>query len=720
MVWLDLKTLTLAMTAILGAGGAMGLFLGRLNRELATRLALLCATGGSLLAAYGAVGLWLQPPEGGVTLVPLIAALPGGFPPLRLDLFADRLAVFFLLLTGLLSTGVALYSFVWLADKAEKHRIAGVYNLFVLATLLLVVVDNVYLFLVCLECMTLAFSYLTLYRHNTLLETQQPTEAGELAASEMAGAKLAFKAYLVFSHVGVVFVTAALLLLALAARDVSFGALRALAPGIEPALAGTIFVLALAGLGIKGGFAPAHTWVSIVHPKSPTTTHALTLGLVIKVSSFYLLIRVLFEFLPPGPRWWGGLALLVAGLTALVGVFFAITSRDLKTALSNHSVENFGIVLSGIGLALLVSASDPAAPLAGVALLAALYHLLNHTVFKGLLYLCTGAIENRTGTVDLEELGGLLRRFPWTSITFLVGAVAIAGFPPLNGFVSEWLTLQALFASPFSAAELQPWMVVGPLAALLTLGLALGLTALAFTKIAGETLLGQPRRPTLAAGRKKDGDVPWLMRGVLVVLAAACLLLGILPGLVAGQLAQIVQEVLRLEQPLVVGGSATGLALAIPSGEGVYTARLSMVPLLILVTLPFVLALLLRLRVRVRDRRRRRVHTRTRTPPPVWTCGTDYHPETMQITGGAFSFMTWEWAQADRSEPAPGRIPWRLKLSANRSVREPFRRALDVALGKLSAASGRFGDWFQGGDIRQYLAYLFVAVILALVVSVLW
>jgi hydrogenase-4 component B len=707
MVWLDLQTLTLALAAILGAGGALGLFLGRLNRTLATRLALLCAMGGSLLAAYGAVGLWRQPPQDSVTLIPLVAALPGGFPPLCLDLFADRLAIFFLLLTGLLSTGVALYSFVWLADKAEKHRIAGVYNLFVLATLLLLLVDNVYLFLVCLECMTLAFSYLTLYRHNTLLETSQPPAPGELA-----DAKLAFKAYLVFSHVGVVFVTAALLLLALAAQDVSFGALRTLAP-VEPALASAVFVLALVGLGIKGGFAPAHPWVSIVHPKSPTTTHALTLGLVIKVSSFYLLIRVLFEFLPPGPSWWGGLTLLVAGLTALAGVFFAITGRDLKTALSNHSVENFGIILAGIGLALLLSANGPAMPLAGVALLAALYHLLNHTVFKGLLYLCTGAIENRTGTVDLEALGGLLRRFPWTSISFLVGAVAIAGFPPLNGFVSEWLTLQALYASPFSTVEPQPWLVMGPLAALFMLGLALGLTALAFTKIAGETLLGQPRQPALADGEKKD-DVPWRMRGVLVILAAACLLLGILPGLVAGQLAQIVQQILHLEQPLPIEGSATELVLSIPSGQGIYTARLAMVPLLVLLVLPFVLVLLLRLRVRLRTR------TRPRSRPSVWTCGTDYHAQTMQITSGAFSSMIWEWTQANRSEPAPRAIPWRLKLSADRFVREPFRHALDAALGKLGAASSWFGDWFQGGDIRQYLAYLFVAVILALVVSVLW
>jgi hydrogenase-4 component B len=716
----DLKIFTLLITGLFVAGGISGLFLGRLDRKLGARLALTCAMGGSILAAYEAVGFWFwwQPGDEGELIVRLVSALPTGFPPISLDLFVDRLATFFLLLTGLLSAGVALYSFVWLEDKKEQHRIAGVYNYFVLFTLLLVVVNNVYLFLVCLECMTLAFSYLALYRHNVLLVShkREAAESGEIR-EEIAEAKLAFRAYLVFSHIGVVFVTAALILLALPAGDLSFDVLRKSSQGVGPVLASGVFLLGLIGLGIKGGFAPAHPWVSIVHPKSPTTTHALTLGLVIKVSSFYMLIRLFFEFLPPGPWWWGWLVLLLAGLTALVGVFYAITSRDLKTALSNHSVENIGIILAGVGLALLLSARNLNFPssLAGLALIAGLYHLLNHTVFKGLLYLCTGAIENRVGTVKLEELGGLIHRFPWTSVTFLIGAIAIAGFPPLNGFISEWLTVQVIFASQGFFTDVQPWVVIGLFGTLLMLGTAFGLTALAFVKIVGEALLGMPRRPEFLI-QEKRGDVPWKMRGVLLLLAVLCLLLGIFPGLVVNQLALIPQELMLLEASPAFGTSATSLVLNFAETEGpVYTARLFILPLLVLAALPLALGILVSMR---RGRR---------TRGPLWTCGTAYRPEAMQITGGAFAFLTWEWA-GEKGETSSGagmlsegdRIPWRLSLSETRHVREGFRRIINAAVNWLLRASGRFGDWFQGGDIRQYLGYLFVVFILALLASVVW
>jgi hydrogenase-4 component B len=702
----DPKTPLLLITALLTTGGILGL-LRQVDKSLKTRLALTCALGASLLTAYSAIGFWQDPMHAGETLLPLFE-LPSelSFPPLGLDLYVDRLSAFFLLLTGLLSAAVALYSFVWLADKKEQHRMAGVYNFFVLFTLLLLVVNNVYLFLICLECMTLAFSYLTLYKHNTLLE-KKPGFFFKNQASphkEMQEAKLAFKAYLVFSHVGAMFIIAAFILLALLSNDLGFDALRTPDPTTNPALSSTVFVLALIGFGIKGGFAPAHPWVSIVHPKSPTTTHALTLGLVIKISSFYGLMRFCFEFLPPGPWWWGWLVLLLAGLTALVGVFYAITSRDLKTALSNHSVENFGIILAGMGLALLLSSEHSSPALSGLALVAGLYHLLNHTIFKSLLYLCTGAIENRTGTVHLEELGGLMRRFRWTSITFLVGAVAIAGFPPFNGFASEWLTLQVIFASQDLFARVHPWMVVGIFGTLLMLGLAFGLTALAFVKIAGETLLGAPRRPDVLI-QEKQGDVPWPMRGVLVILAALCLLLGLFPGWVVNQLARIPQELLAPPGSLQgVETTATSLALNVDG----YSAQISMLPLLTLAALPLALAALV---VGMRRGRPKR--------GPLWTCGTDYVPGAMQITGGAFAFLTWEWAGEKATTPTKAEhVPWRLRLSENRYAREGFRRVLNASVNRLLRVSEQFGNWFQGGDVRQYLGYLFIVFILALIASV--
>ncbi len=760
MTSLDVRSVFLIVTPLLFLLGAVsGIFLGRLNRPAGTQGALTGALLGGLAAAGGAIAFWQQPMTHGRTILTLVAALPGGaseqtFPELTFSVYVDRLAAFFLLLTGVLSALVALYSFVWLAGKPRPHRIAGIYNLFVLAALILLVGNNVYLFLLALESLTLTFSYLALYRHDTLLATtDEPSLRGaaapkqslvsiKIASSqnpllamtsqlpsseqtrEMTTAKLAFKVYLIFSHVGVVFVTAALLLLALAARSFDFDALRGLNLVDQPALAGAIFLLALAGFGIKGGFVGAHPWVAIVHPYSPTTTHALTLGFIIKVSAFYLLLRVLFEFLQPVQAWWGWLVLLVAGLTALVGVFDALTGRDLKTALANHSVENIGIILGGIGVALMFTADgqDARAPLVSLGLVASLYHMLNHAVFKGLLYLGTGAIENRTGTVMLEKLGGLMRRYPWTATTFLVGAAAIAGFPPFNGFISEWLTLQALFAglTAHTASGPLPWSAASLLAALLMLGTAFGLTALAFTKIAGEALLGAPR-DVQVANQAKTGDVPWPMRSVLVLLALLCLLLGLFPGAVVRPLALIAQD---------LGGSAvawpsspiTALTLAVPldNSPDLYTARLDLAPLLLLAAAPLTIAGMATLRIRRAQR------------GPVWNCGTPYTAETMQMTGGAFAFLVWERFGGRRRSagvPAMGGQPqatrrreenlvlWRLPLSATHYVVEFFRLYLDsAATGGLNAAQ-RFGDWFQGGDIRRYLGYLFAIFALSLAIA---
>lgn len=738
MAYFELSPIIMLALACHLAGGAAGIFLARFAKrtgQAGTHLALTLAMAGGGLVAYLGACYWLDPMPEPVTIASLVRGLPSSFPTLRLELFADRLAAFFLLLIGMLSALVALYSFVWLKDKAQKNRIAGMYNLFVLAAWLMVIANDVYFFLAFLECMTLVFTFLTMYRHNLLL--QQPSE--QVDPEEMVAAERAFKVYPVFSHAGVILVTVALVLLALAAGDASFDALRDLSLEGKPGLANAVFLLALAGLGIKGGFSPAHPWVSIVHPYSPTTTHALTLGLIIKVSSFYMLIRILFEFLSPVAWWWGVLVLVVAGATALVGVFYAITSRDLKTALSNHSVENMGIILAGVGLALSLSSSEYNAwlgqdmfaappPLAGLALVAALYHLLNHTAFKSLLYLCTGAIENRTGTVDLEKLGGLVHRFPWTSITFLVGAVAIAGMPPLNGFVSEWLTLQAVFAGHNLVAMGQPWLAVSLIALLLMLGIAFGLTALAFAKITGEVLLGAPRRPEISAS-EKNGDVPWRMRATLLVLSIVCLCLGLFPGTVANQLAEIPHDLLKLEAPLSFGTSATTLEydVSLQSVEGKeqprpYQARLAMLPLLAGIGLPAVLGLVLSWRWR-------------RLSGELWTGGAAYQPEAMQISGSAFSYMVWSWLEPRKEgkRPPVGEeveqagtstasewLPWRLNLSEGRRVREPFRQIIDAAVGWLITTSEQFGNWFQGGDIRRYLGYLFVTFIIMLLVAVLW
>ena len=494
---------------------------------------------------------------------------------------------------------------------------------------------------------------------------------------------------------------------------------------IDPGTANLIFFLALIGFGIKAGIAPFHIWVAIAHPSSPTNTHAMSLGIMIKIA-LYGMIRFFFQFFSAPPWWWGFTVLLVAAFTAFIGVRNALYGRTLKDSLADHSVENIGIILAGIGLAL-VFASYPKSSviysLTGLALVAGLYHLLNHTVFKGLLYLCTGAIDHLTqGVVELKRLGGLIHRYPWTSACFLVGSVAIAGFPPFNGFISEWLTLQTLIAGANLLSH--DWLLlIGIVLSTVLLTSAFALTAFAFVKIAGEVLLGKPRDEAIYATFAKE-DVPWRMRGILVIMAILCLMLGIVPGLVIFILGLIVSD---LGFPLAYPGTFTlwgGIPITVVQQNAVYTANFQtvvLITLLGLVIFIFLIAL------------RSKLQKKTRT---VWTGGTRYDPGIMQYTSSTFTSpvrdflgktltsvrftpfiqnpMIKQSPQLSSQEPTSSTreekeyIKSRFEVSNGRSVKEPFREVYNWLINQLQRTARFSGSFVQNGDLRNYLLYIFV------------
>lgn len=724
---INLGALALLVLIFCSGGAFAGIVIGHFRTRLGTWLALLGALAASTVTVVGAVAFWQQPMPKGLEIATLVKDAPGALPPIVVELYLDRLAVFFLVLTSLLAIAVTIYSYAWLEGAWKAHRIAGVYNFFLLAVLALLVINNVFLFLLALESITLSFGYLVLYRHNRLVE--QPPDKTD--ARDLADAGLAYKSYLIFSHTGAILSMTALLALALLAGEngFDFDTLRDFGFRQSPQAASLIFLLAVAGFGIKGGFVGAHPWVPMVHPFSPTTTHALTLGFVIKAVSFYMLIRICFQFLAPVQIWWGCLLLVLAGATALIGVFDAILSRDLKTALANHSVENIGIILAGIGVALVMLAlrqnqDASALAVAQLGLVASFYHMLNHGVFKALLYLCTGAIERRTGSVSMDRLGGLITTMPWTSAAFLIGAVAISGFPPFNGFISEWLTLQALLSgigSPVQSIQavggnsgsgspidfgsfslLLPLVIV---AVLVTLGLAFALTAFAFVKIAGESLLGAPRDPA-AAFKRAQIDAPWLMRGVFLTLAILCLLLGVLPGLVVRPLSLLAQDLLGQDQS-IFGPGWTALTVHLPDANG-RTMGVNLGQVLLLAVIPFGLAFLVAAR------------NRPASPRSVWTGGATYRPEQMQITGSAFAALVWgrfarRWAlEGDLSASS---IPWRISLSASYFIPDHFRRFFAGLSARLVAGAHYLSNRIQSGDIRWYLAYLFLAFLMLLALA---
>jgi hydrogenase-4 component B len=345
-----------------------------------------------------------------------------------------------------------------------------------------------------------------------------------LVGDSGAGARRSVFVYVAITHLGSVGVWIAVLLLA---HEGAVGDPSAVADG--SGIQAVIALAAIVGFGTKAGAMPLHAWLPRAHPIAPAHVSALMSGVMIKVA-IYGLVRVLVEWLGGPPAWVGALVLGLGLLSALGGVTYALFKHELKRLLAFHSIENVGIILLGLGACLLLrSQGASAGEWAAFALAASLLHMVNHAVFKALLFLGAGSFQKMVGTLELDQLGGLLRRMPWTGATFLVGAAAIAGLPPLNGFASEWLTLQALLHIPAYGGVWE-----GTIGAIALAGLAAtaALAVFCFVKVVGLVLLGPNRRPAC----EEATDPPRSMRFGLVFLAGGCVVLGIAPGILFSKL----------------------------------------------------------------------------------------------------------------------------------------------------------------------------------------
>jgi len=690
--------------ALLLAGAACGYstyFFRRLRwvgpdgaKTWATGAALALATAGGTTGLAAAVWHLVSctgaPGATGCVRTVTVATLPApvaGVPAPDLTIHIDGLAALFVSVVAFCAVCIAVYSVGWLRDDPLRHTVAGSFNLFVAATLLAVLVNNVFWLLISLELITLCSANLVRYR-------------GRRDGSPQAS-RTAVRTYLIVSHLGLMCLLAGLLPVVVRNSALDFDALRSAGGSPIPAVS---FGLVLLGLAIRAGITPFHFWVPTVHPQLPTNTHAMMSAVMLKIP-VYLMIRFFCEGMIGSIAWWWGAVLLVlGGTTALVTVFYALLGKDLKTALAYHSVENVGIIVVGVGLVLLFSDHrfDAFPAIRGAAtlgLLASLYHVVNHALFKTLLFLGTGSIEKQTGTVEIRALGGMLRRSPWTGVTFLVGAVAIAGLPPLNGFISEWLALQSLFGGQ---AVYRTQAVVALIAmaalviALITLAMAFAVTALAFVKIAGESLLGDP------AGIETSRRDGWPMRSVMAVLAGICLILGLQPWLLVPWLSTAVSTLGY--DASILRATPAALTIQLPSGPGTapYRAVLPMLPLALLAGLPTLLTVLVR--------------ARGWTKRPVWVGGKPFEPRSMRYTGGAVSALLWEPVARERAASREAPLPVVVRLSPRRSVVELTNRLFNGIVVAVTMASQRIGERFQNGDIRNYLLYIFAAVVLVLAV----
>ncbi len=431
-------------------------------------------------------------------------AWPAAEPYLRLTFCLDPLGAFFLLLIGISTIPVAVYGIGYTCHRedARPARFLGcMLNLFFLSMSLLVLASSVLTFLVFWEAMSLASYFL-------VISEKQDVET--LSAGNW---------YAGMAHAGFVLIALALLLASASTPGMLFSEIRDTV--LTPGLRNLIFCLALLGFGSKAGLVPLHVWLPKAHPAAPSHISAMMSGVMVKLG-VYGIVRVSLDLLGGGPSWWGGLVLALGAASALLGVLYALMEHDLKRLLAYHTVENVGLISMGIGLALIFRSYGLAA-LAAFALVAALFHTLNHGTFKGLLFLGAGSVLHATGTRNMEEMGGLIRRMPVTSACFLVGAAAISGLPPLNGFASEWMLFQSLLAGvriPHSFVAAMMAIGVGILA------LTAGLAAACFVKAFGISFLALPRSREAEDAHEVSGS----MRFGMLFLAAACILIGVLPS----------------------------------------------------------------------------------------------------------------------------------------------------------------------------------------------
>ena len=332
--------------------------------------------------------------------------------------------------------------------------------------------------------------------------------------------------YLVMTHLGTAFIFASFLLGYIQTGSFSFDSFRHGSTGFPLLVKNLVFVFAFIGFGTKAGMVPLHVWLPKAHPSAPSNVSALMSAVMIKIG-IYGMIRTIFDFsgfgASPDFAWWGMLLVAFGSASAIIGVLYAVVERDIKRALAFSSIENIGIILVGLGLSV-VFASFHLTAFAVLALVASMYHTINHAVFKGLLFMGAGSVVSATHTKNIEHLGGLVKQMPWTSLLFLIGAISISGLPPFNGFISEWFTLQSLLSSYHIPSTI---LQISIAFASLPFALTIGIAAATFVKLFGMTFLSKTRSKNIVNIK----EVPRSMILGMSILAAVCVLFGVVPYL---------------------------------------------------------------------------------------------------------------------------------------------------------------------------------------------
>lgn len=651
-------TIFLGALAIMMVGGAAALLFQRQPRT-----ALTIGFGSAALGCIAGQFPAMQTLFGGDALT---FRQPWRVPYGELFLQVDALSAFFLIAIFGLAFFAAIYGREYLQSYQERKRLGAAlffFNLLVSAMAIVVTARNGMLFLVAWEIMSLASYFLVSFEH----------ERSEVRAAGFT--------YLVATHLGTAFLFAMFVLAARETGSMNFDQFHQLA-ALSPTTAGALFVLAVIGFGTKAGFVPFHVWLPEAHPAAPSHVSALMSGVMIKTGIYGILRMITFFDTPPA--WWGIVLLVIGAVSGILGVIFALAQHDLKRLLAYHSVENIGIIALGMGVGLLGQTTGQSlVSVAGYA--GALFHVLNHAMFKGLLFFGAGSVQHATSTREMDHLGGLLKHMPRTGITFLIGAVAISGLPPLNGFASEWLIYNGMLRGGLLINGSKDLLLVFSAVALAFIG---GLALACFTKAFGIVFLGEPRSDHAQHAPEAGGR----MRLAMTALAAGCVIFGLLP-----------MAAMFLVLP------AVRLLTSFP--EDVLTPLLQPLWYISLGGAGIIVGILLLVWLR-RAILRRRAVSKTVT----WGCGYALPTARMQYTSSSFAqpvvqFLTMVLRPQEKIERLAGYFPPQRGATFATAAADFAKRLFyQPVFVKIKNLTHRL-RWLQHGRVHLYLLYIFLTLI---------
>ncbi len=603
--------------------------------------------------------------------LPQVLILPLGLPNLPFHARLDTLSAFFLLLLGISGAGISIFAAGYFRNGqgTAPGLLCLQYHIFMASMALVILADDAYFFMVAWETMALSSYFLVTAQHR-------------IAEIRRAGFL-----YLLMAHLGAICILLSFGVLQGGRWQFTFDAMRSAT--LTPVWASAAFLLALIGFGTKAGLVPVHVWLPEAHPAAPSPVSAMMSGLMLS-TAVYGMLRISFNLLHIRYWWWGVLVLGVGLFSALYGAIFAAVQTDMKRLLAYSSIENIGVIFTGIGLAILFDASH--LPLfAALALSAALIHALNHSIFKSLLFLATGSVLHATNQRSLGKLGGLIRSMPWVASLALIGTLAIAGLPPLNGFVSEWLLLQSFLYTPQIPHAFLNMLI--PLGAAV-LALTAALAAYVMVKFYGVIFLGQHREPSLEHAH----DAGWLERVGLAWLALGCIAIGVMPQLALRAAGAVTGTLLGKTVSL---GSLFGLLAPISPKQASYSGLVLLGGILSVVGITFVVV-------------RALAHGRIRRTA-TWDCGYPWQTSRMQDTAEGFGqpirHIFGSFFGMERELPSPDDSAPRYRIHIEDRIwgtlYEPITRSVQ-----------RLADWIgllQGGRLPIYLLYSFLTLIALLV-----